>query len=221
MQFYDKIIGLPLFQGMSSSDLQDVTATTKFGFMKHNRNQTIVAEGMPCKNLLFLIDGEAEITSGFNDGAFTVTETICAPDVLEPERLFGLTQRYASTYRSRSQCSLLSVNKDAVMKLFSSHIVFRLNYLNMLSTYSQRCKDALWHSTAHEDTEELIMCFLRDHCRIAGGKKVFHIKMQQLADELHIQRLEVSNALNRLDDDGTIILQRGIITIPAAKQLQI
>lgn len=213
MQFYDKIIGLPLFQGMSSSDLQDVIATTKIGFVKHNRNQTIVAEGMPCKNLLFLIDGEAEIRSTFLGGAFSVTETISAPYVLEPERLFGLTQRYASSYTSRTQCNLLSINKEAVLKLFTTHMVFRLNYLNMLSTYSQRCKEALCHSTAHEVTEQQIMCFLRNHCSTAGGKKVFHIKMQQLADELHIQRLEVSNALNRLNDEGTIILQRGIITI--------
>lgn len=231
MQLYDKLLGLPLFMGMSSSDLQNVVAHTKIGFLKHNRNQTIVAEGMPCKNLLFLLDGEVELTKSFcspvhgnasHDSAiadsFSVTEYISAPALIEPECLFGISQRYTATYRTLTQCHFITIGKDALTSLLSQYVVFRLNYLNMLSTIAQRRRMELCRIPS-PDAEGRVVAFLRSHCQIMTGKKVFHIKMQQLADTINDNRFDVSVVLNRLDAQSAIILQRGIITVPCIELL--
>lgn len=218
MQLYDKLLGLPLFQGMSSSDLQGVVANARIGFLKYGRNQVVISEGQACQRLLFLLDGEMEMTATSADHSFSVTEQLPTPSLIEPERVFGLTQHYSRTYTTRSQCHLLSIGKDDVIRLTSEYMVFRLNLMNILSTQSQRLQRFAWqhHSV---NVESRVVRFLRQHCALASGRKVFHITMQQLADETNDARLDVSTVLNKMNDEGKIILQRGIITIPKMEVL--
>ena len=218
MQLYDKLLGLPLFQGMSSSDLQDIVTRVKFGFLRYNKNQVIISREQPCKGLMFLLDGIVDMQTIADDGSYTVTEQLNMPTIIEPERIFGLHQRYTRQYKARTQCHLISVRKDDVMLLSSEFMVFRLNLLNIISTQSQRFSQQLWQKHP-STTEERIILFLRQHCNNNMGSKIFHIKMQQLADEINESRLDVSIALNALDAKQKIRLQRGIITIPEIENL--
>lgn len=213
MQIYDKLLGLPLFQGMSSSDLQDVVTRVKFGFNKYSRNTVVVDEGDPCTGILFLLDGDVEMTTTSADHSFSITEFPVLPHAIEPERVFGLQQRYSQKYITKTQCNAMIVGKDDIVSLASEFMVFRLNLLNILSTNSQRLSRQIWkHTPAH--TESRIVEFLRAHSSIPSGKKIVHTKMQQLAYELNESRIDVSVALNKLHDEGKIVLQRGIITVP-------
>lgn len=213
MQLYDTLLGLPLFQGFSSSDLQDVVTRVKIGFLRYKRNQTVVEAGQPCQRLLFLLDGDVDMVTTSADHSFRVTEQLPSPSLIEPERVFGLTQRYSRTYTTRSLCHLLSIGKDDIIQLTSDHMIFRINLMNILSTQSQRQQRFLWQH--HPDTVEgRVVRFFRQHSALPSGRKVFHIKMQQLADEINDQRIEVSEVLNQMDAEGRIVLQRGIVTIP-------
>lgn len=212
MQLYDKILGLPLFQGMSSSDLQEVVSRVKIGFLKYKRNETIIEAGDKCQRLLFLLDGDMEMTTTSANHAFSITEEMTAPSLIEPERVFGLNQNYSRTYTTCSLCHMLSIGKDDIILLASEFMVFRLNLMNILSTQSQRLQRSIWQHTP-TTVRGRVVKFLKDHCAMPSGKKVYHIKMQQLADEINVPRLDVSNVLNALDDEGLIVLQRGIVTI--------
>lgn len=218
MQLYDKLLGLPLFQGLSSSDLQTIVSSVKFGFHRFKHGQVIIDEDQPCKGLFFVLDGEIEMISTPADHSFCVTESPQMPYAVEPERIFGLYQRYARRYIAKSQCHCIFVGKDDVMHLATEFVVFRLNLLNIISTLSQRSSRQTW---AHQNTdnEGRVVNFLKHHCVLPFGQKVIRIKMQQLADNINVARLDVSNVLNKLDAEGRIILQRGIITIPKLELL--
>lgn len=218
MQIYDKLLGLPLFQGLSSSDLQDIVAQVKFGFMRYGRNQVFVTEQQPCRSLLFVLDGDVEMLSTSADHSYTVAERLPTPSIIEPERIFGLKQHYTRRYTALSQCHLISVGKDDIMLLSSQYVVFRMNMMNILSTLSQRYQRILWQHHP-ESVEERIRFFIRRHCVLPSGRKVIRIKMQELADEINDSRLDVSTALNKMSEDGVIQLQRGIITVPRLEML--
>lgn len=213
MQLYDTLLGLPLFQGMSSSELEEVVTRIKMGFLKYKRNQTIIQDGDRCQRLLFLLDGEMDVVTTSANHSYHVIEQIAGPSLIEPERVFGLTQHYAHTYTTRSLCHLLAIGKDDVIQLTNEYMIFRINLMNILSTQSQRQQRMLWQHRP-QTVRGRVVQFLRQHCTMPSGRKVFRIKMQQLADEINDQRIEVSEVLNALDDEKMIELQRGIITIP-------
>lgn len=218
LTIYDKLIELPLFQGMSGSDFQDIVARIRFDFRRYSRNTTVANSGDRCDGLLFLLDGELEMVSTSADRSYRVTEFIIMPGVLEPERAFGLQQRYLHTYRTHSICNFLHIGKDDTLLLSSEFMVFRLNLLNIISTQSQRFQKELWRHHPENDREKILR-FLSTHCTKQTGKKIFHIKMRQLAAETGLTRNEVSKVLNELESTGKIQLQRGIINVPKMETL--
>ncbi|MBR5690279.1 MAG: cyclic nucleotide-binding domain-containing protein, partial [Prevotella sp.] len=94
LNIYERLLLLPLFQGMSKADLNSLAGQTKFGFQRFEAGKTIVSEGEICDRLCFLMNGELSVTAEADDHSYSLTETMTAPDILQPERIFGLTQRF-------------------------------------------------------------------------------------------------------------------------------
>lgn len=218
LQIYEKLLLFPLFQGMSRDDLELVAGHTRFGFSKMNQGSTIVAEGDDCRQLLFLINGTLRVETMADDRSYMVVEQLEAPVILQPEVIFGYTQRYTHTYIAKTDVNLITVGKDEVLRLSEDFLVFRLNLLNMFATQTQKSSRLLWQHVP-VTLEDRIVRFFAQHCIYPAGPKMFHVLMNRLAEELNDSRLDVSRALNALQRDGKIVLHRGRVEIPQMERL--
>ncbi len=217
-QLSEQLLCTPLFQGISKGDLQDIVGNTKFGFYKFDKARVIAKAGQPCKELLFLLNGDIEMITSSVDESYTVTEYLSAPFHMQAERLFGLNQTHSSTIRASTPCNIMSLSKTEVINLYNNYEVFRINLLNILSTCIQKKHIHNWAS-APVNLEERIKRFLVNHCNQLFGKKVFKMKMTDLAQHLNDSRINVSAALNKLEAQSLLILSRGAITIPEIRKL--
>lgn len=217
-QLYSKLLELPLFQGLGHNDLDAIVSQTKFGFSKYKKGETIVNEDDVCAQLMFLLNGSVQAEAHSDDHGYRLTEFIDAPDVLQPDRIFGLHQRYTATFRAADDANFLTIDKREVSRLSDKYAIFRLNLLNLICTRSQRFSRRPWRSVP-QSLEERIVRFIEAHCLRPAGEKVFHIKMTRLADELNDSRLDVSRALNNMQRQGLLRLSRGMITVPALEKL--
>ena len=156
LQLYDTLYGLSLFQGLSRNDLSEIVAQIRFGFHKAADGECVIREGDTCDKLVFLINGKLRIENQSVNRRYSITEEINAPTVLQPERLFGLKQRYTTTYIAVGQCNFIALDKQEVMKLSDNFIIFRMNLLNIISTIAQKQSQAIWHSTPLSVRERII-----------------------------------------------------------------
>lgn len=218
LQIYEKLLLFPLFQGMSRDDLELVAGHTRFGFSKMNSGSIVVAEGDDCRQLYFLINGSLRVETASDDRGYMVVEQLEAPVILQPEVIFGYTQRYTHTYISQTDANFIIVGKDEVLRLSEDFLVFRLNLLNMFATQTQKTARLLWQHVP-DSLENRIVRFFAQHCLYPAGPKVFHILMNRLASELNDSRLNVSRALNALQHEGKIVLRRGRVEIPLMERL--
>lgn len=218
LQIFDNLLRLPLFQGISKFDLSNIVSHTKFDFDTTAAGETIIKEGDPCTQLYFILSGKIELTHTSDDHSYHVVETTDTPCVIQPEHIFGLHQHYTCECNARTETKLVAINKKEILQLLNDYIIFRLNLLNMLSTRVQNLNQRPWHK-APDTLEERVTDFFVDHCHRPAGEKLFTIKMNQLAQEVGDSRLEVSRALNRLQDRGLLTLHRGRIYIPALEKL--
>ena len=115
-------------------------------------------------------------------------------------------------------CNLIAIDKNETQRLATTSLIFRLNLLNLVSTAVQKSRRQPWQRCPIT-LEQRIIRFFVNHCLHPAGQKVFKIKMSTLGTEVNDNRLHVSQALNRLQDDGLLHLQRGIITIPTLERL--
>ena len=218
LQIYEKLLLFPLFQGMSRDDLEQVAGHTRFGFSKVGSGSTVVAEGDDCRQMFFLINGILRVETRADDRGYTVVEQLEAPIILQPEVVFGYTQRYTHTYIAQTDANFITVGKDEVLRLSEDFLVFRLNLLNMFATQTQKTSRLLWQHVPNS-LEDRIVRFFAQHCIYPAGPKVFYILMNRLADELNDSRLDVSRALNVLQCEGKIVLHRGRVEIPQMERL--
>ena len=209
LQIYEKLLLFPLFQGMSRDDLEQVAGHTRFGFSKFNAGSTVVAEGDDCRQMYFLINGSLRVETMSDDRGYMVVEQMEAPVILQPEVVFGYTQRYTHTYIAET---------DEILRLSEDFLVFRLNLLNIFATQTQKTSRLLWQHVP-DSLGNRIVRFFAQHCIYPAGPKVFHILMNRLADELNDSRLDVSRALNALQREGKIVLHRGRVEIPQMERL--
>ena len=203
---------------MSRSDIADVVSQTKFGFVKFGRSKTIVNEGDACNGIYILISGTISTMSRADDNSYSLTETMKAPAVIQPERIFGLTQYYSLTVTAVTACSFIRLSKAEILRLSERYEIFRLNLLNMISTQGQRLSRLPWHPVPKDIHSKIIRFFL-SRCQHPTGMKTFNIKMETLAHEIAESRLNVSRELNRMQAEGLIQITRGIIRIPSFEKL--
>jgi len=218
MEIYDRLLQFTLFQGMSHADLMQVAGHTKFDFTKHPAGKRLVREGDPCTHLIFLTSGTIGIDTPSDDHSYHVVEQVSAPYVIQPEHLFGMSQRYTSTFRTITPCNLILLDKQEVLLLLETQLVFRLNMLNQATTETQRLRHNFWRQAPHSLRERIVRFFF-SHSLYPAGAKTFYILMNQLAAELNDSRLDVSRALNEMQDEGLIVLHRGHIEIPMIERL--
>ena len=218
LQLYDRLMQFTLFQGMGYSDLMQMVAHTKFDFIKLPPGKRVIRNGEPCRCLYFLLNGRLKTEIKSDDNSYSVTEEIDAPFVIQPERIFGIAQRYRGTVHTLSDVNFIAIDKKEVMALSESIIVFRLNLFNIFAAQSQRLLDARWRQ-CHDSLRSRITDFIASRCQHPVGPKVMYIYMEQLAREMNDSRLDVSRALNAMQADGLVTLGRGRIVIPSLERL--
>lgn len=205
------LLSLPLFQGMTKNELVEVAASKTIRQQRYGKRQVVAGQDQPSKGLLLLLEGRISVSGEWRGGGYRTTEAISAPYVIEPERCFGMHQRYQRQYVAKTVCRVLYIPKTDVLALTRTYMVFKLNLLNTVSTIAQQKKLAVL--TDSRCLADMILGLLREHFLPGSEERRVYITMNQMAEMTYCSRLEVSKALNSLSERNDIVLQRGIITL--------
>ncbi len=216
--FFDKLLRLPLFQGIGRNDFLEIAERVRLGFRKVTRETTLVQQDEPCNSLIFVMRGGIRTSRESDAHTYTLAEWINQPLVISPESLFGLHPRYTHKVVVSESAEILQIDKAAVRDILFDYPTFRINFLNILSGRLQRSSHLLWRPLP-TIPEQCFTHFLLVRCLRPAGRKQLHIKMQQLALELQDTRLNVSAMLHRLAERQLIIMGRGRIDVPALELL--
>lgn len=216
---YDKLFRIPLFTGMSRDEMERMMSRTCFDYHKAKAGEEIARQGARCGQLFLLIDGTIELKAESEDRQYAVVEWINAPAILQQACVFGLVQRFSHSMRALTPVNLITLGKTELLKLAADSIVFRLNIINTLATALQKHELRLW-AACPETLSDRLAAFFLNHVTTPYGHKQFNIKMTQLAAQLNDSRLDISRALNAMQDRGLIQLSRGKIDIQRIEELK-
>jgi len=210
---FEKIQLLPLFQGLSYKDIQEIFEKVKLNFHQNKEGDALAYRGERCDRLIYILDGSVNAEYSSPDGTYKFVETLDAPALLEPSRLYGLNQKYIRTYRFATDGSTFVITKSTFNTVLLNYHVVRTNMLNMLSTTVQKMSSMLWSTSSNDSIVNRILQFFYMHSTEVKGKKTLKIKMTDLADILGESRLNVSKALNTMQDMNLLKIKRMSIVI--------
>ncbi|MBR1733735.1 MAG: Crp/Fnr family transcriptional regulator [Alloprevotella sp.] len=209
----DRLLCLPLLQGMNRRDLLDVAGRVRLNFFRLEDRRRFARQDMPATGLYFILSGDVRADRRSLAGDYTLSEWIPAPLVVQPEALFSWRCRYSHTFTAASSLSVMEVDKSAVRDVLFQYPAFRLNLLNYLGHATRRVDNFLWC----EEGAGLAVrfgLFLRRRCLRVTGRKELSIKLVTLAAELGWERRTLSRVLHGMEDDGVLRMGRGRVEIP-------
>lgn len=209
---YDKLLQLPLFQGLGKNEFTRILEKVKFHFHRYSQGTILVREEDSCDKLMFILDGEVQSEAYDTTQKYILQETFRAPHILEPYSLFGMNPSFTATYTATTEVSLLTIKKKFVLEQLSNYDIFTLNFLNMLSNRAQTLNYRLWN-THIGNTYEKIVNFIRTRCISNNGPKTLYVRMEDLADLISETRINVSAALNEMQAQNLLQLNRKRINI--------
>lgn len=210
---FDKLLHLPLFQGVSHERLSETVEKVPFHFLKFKRGEKIIDKGDECTHVRFIISGAVRMTYESRNLKFSISHDLRAPEVIAPDYLFGLDTSYPFTLRAIENCGILQLSKNDYVEMLQSDKVFLYNILNYLSRNSQMFKSQMLKVEHLAVTERLVMLVgsftsqrstnielrfrQRDLCRILGARRPALIAS---LDEL------LQNELIQAPDNSVIII---------------
>lgn len=215
---YDRLLEMPLFQGLNSQDITNIIYRIKVDFRKFSKGKVIVTEGSPCDNLYFILEGNIQRSFVSSRKKLCFKETLLSPCVLGVSNMYGMTLHFMETYIAISDVTCLVIPKRCVNNVLFDFDVFRINMLNMLSAMTQKSMKIL-RNEYNPSIQNQFIHFLKQNYSTSSGTKELLCKMEDLAEVIHTTRLKVSRMLNDFENRGLLQLYRKRILIPAFEQL--
>lgn len=215
---YDTLLSLPLFQGLSKHDFEEILEKVRFDFSAVHADETFIRSGEQCFHFVFLLNGRIMSHRATADGKFEFSEEIEAPAMIEPHSLFGLNPTFKRTYSACGDIGILKIEKQYLYSQLYRYSICRMNLLNMLCGRIQNMESQIWdlHGTT---IRERLTDMVRTLSETPSGRKEIHVRMEDLAEILGETRLNVSKVLNGMAAEGKAQLRRGGFIIPALETL--
>lgn len=215
---YDKLLQLPLFQGLCKSDFTQILEKVRLHFQNFETGNCIARQGSESGKLLFLLDGVITVETVDKENHFVLYEELDSPCVIEPYSLYGMRTRYTSSYIAKTGVGIVTIEKSYIMSILSKYPIFQLNFLNLLCNRAQSLQSKLWY-THIGDIDTKIVNFLLARCIRPIGKKTLRIRMEDLAMLINETRINVSRVLNEYQGLGLAELNRKEVIIPDLENL--
>ncbi|MBO4723045.1 MAG: Crp/Fnr family transcriptional regulator [Muribaculaceae bacterium] len=184
---FDKLLHLPLFQGVSQERLQETVEKVPFHFLKFRKGERILSCGDECTHVRFIVSGRAMIEFESKVLKFKISHELEAPEVIAPDYLFGLDTCYPFSVKAIDNCGILQLAKQDYVAMLRTDDVFLFNILNYLSRNSQVRKSQLLNLGNASVQERLVMLVSaftsqrsqnitmtfrqRDLCRLLGARR--------------------------------------------------
>ena len=216
---YDKLLQLPLFQGLTLKDFTNILGKVTFHFDNCEPETLLAKQGELCKRLTFIVDGEVtKCTKIEGDAPMEVEETFEAPYIFELSSLFGKDTIYRSSYRTSSKANTMVMHKRFLLEELNAYSIVDMNYRNIMSAKVQELNRRLWSSPA-PTSEGRMAAFFLHHVERAEGKKIFRILKANLAKYTNESFSKTASTLTSLQKQGLLSYEGGVLTIPDAARL--
>lgn len=135
---YELIMDLPLFKGVSKTQISQFLEKTHVGFRTFEAGETIVQAGEGVSNLMFLISGEAVTTMQLQHYDLAVKDFAGPGKVFGGDRLYGISTEYPFQITATQRSSIMEFSKPQYQNLLLSDPIYLLNFLNFISRRAQR-----------------------------------------------------------------------------------
>jgi len=214
MKSFIKILkNTELFKCFSEVELENIFNEHYYKIKDYEKSTIIYLQNEKCESLDIMLSGVITIQKIDQDGKILTINDFISGDVLGENLLFSVNSNYPMTVTAKSDCTLLHVKKELVLKLCQSNECFLISFLQSLSSKTLILSNKI-KSLTMKTIRQCITDFLLFEYFSQGNSKIkLNMSKKDFAEKLGIQRSSLSRELNKMRRDGLIDFNANYIII--------
>lgn len=215
---FEKMMKLPLFQGVSYERIESLIEKVPFHFLKFQDGEKIISAGSECTHLRFIVSGSVKIVTHSQVSKVSVSQVLDSPNVIGPDYLFGRRTIYPYEVFANGTCGILQLKKSDYIDIIQSDNVFLFNILNFLSRNTQNHMQSLLSRSSGQLTERLSGLILSLTSARSHDIKL-EFRQKELCLLLGARRTSLINALESMKMMGMVEFSTCEISVLDRKML--
>ena len=200
MNYRQILKNVPLFAGLSESDLDDLMAIVRIN--EHPRGDLLFSDGEEAAGFFIVLDGKVKVYKLSPEGKERILHVIQPGGTFAEAAIFGegLYPAYAEPLQASK---LLFLPKDAFLALLRDNSRVSINMIAGLSKFLRQFANQIEDLT-FKDVPSRLARYLMDLSRGAKQTVVLPISKSQLASNLGTVSETLSRTLRKLSEDDLI-----------------
>ncbi|MEL7648277.1 MAG: Crp/Fnr family transcriptional regulator [Sedimentibacter sp.] len=193
-----------LFKCLTVNELEEIFDGQYYKIKDYEKGSIIYLQNEKCESLDVILRGAVTIQKIDQDGKILTINDFVSGDVLGENLLFSAGINYPMTVAAKTDCTLLHVQKELVLKLCQSNVDFLTSFLRSLSSKTLILSDKLKSLTMKTIRQCLIDFLLIESISQGSTKIKLNMSKKDLAEKLGVQRSSLSRELNKMRKDGLV-----------------
>lgn len=216
---YEQIMDLVLFKGISREQVSELVEKNCVVFESFRAGESIVTFGQEQTRVLFIVSGNARMTTVSADRRIAISQTISVGAVIGADALFGWEITATATIDALTDLSALVFDKEQYVRLLKSDDIYLLNYLNYLALNMHNARRSVRAFPA-DNVAGLLGRWLLTATHQNGSNVMVHATIADLSELTGIPEERVGKELKQLQADGLLLFnaEQGHIRITGRRE---
>lgn len=202
-----------LFIGVSDASIENSLKETKYYIKKYSKGEIIAHEDDECGSLALILSGTIEIQRLYSNGKYIVLSRLFEGDVFGEALVFSKAKTYPATVVTLSECNVLFINKDDVLKICSYEEKILENFISLLSDKVFILNSKIKSISFKSLRQKVINYILNEVKEQKSNAITLNNTKEEIASLLGIPRPSLSRELINLRDMNYIEFDRRIIKV--------
>jgi CRP/FNR family transcriptional regulator, dissimilatory nitrate respiration regulator len=195
------------------NDLAHYINTKAFNLLTYEKNRILHFDGDPCHFLEIILTGNIIVERIDEPGNLMTISVFFPDDMLGGNLIFSKNPAYPMTVRALTEVTLLQINQSLLFDLCSTNTHFLRLFLQTVSDHALLLGDKIKH-TLNRTIRESITAYLKQEYHLQHTLTIqLNTTKKALADRIGVQRTSLSRELQKMKQEGLILVDTLSITI--------
>jgi CRP-like cAMP-binding protein len=220
LDFIPIIQNIDIFKGISLENIQKALSKDSYHIRTYKKDSVIYFPNEKCITFDIVLNGTVSVQGVDDKGNYISIADFTISDTIGGNLLFSHKNIYPMMILSKTEATILHLNKDLILKLCQDDTDFLIKFLQSISDKTLILTDKI-KTLSLKSLRQCIVDFLLCERYIQKSNIIkLAFTKKQLAEKFGVQRPSLSRELNKMRKDGLIEYDAYSITILDEKALK-
>ncbi len=206
-----KLVKNELFNNVDKTKMLKILGNLKYSIVSYKKGEVIFQEEEICSAIGLIIDGTINIERIYPNGKSIVMSKFKDGDVFGEALLFSKVNKYPATVIALSDCKVLYLTKNEIIKLFSVENKLMENFMMLLSEKIIILNNKIRSISLKSVRQKVVDYILCEYMNEKNEEIKLKYSKEEIANDIGIPRPSLSRELIKLRDEGLINFSRNKI----------